>query len=145
MHATLSIKIHTSLSHQEREEKAEESREMEEGQSTTNNKWNPTTEQIALLEATYSQGMRTPNPDQIEQIASRLRLYGNIEGKSVFYWFQNRKTRERQRQKQERVASNNQFLQPPSMAGTSHTNSKKLCATSFNLRNKITNILFHYN
>nr|CAL18267.1 homeodomain transcription factor [Picea abies] len=99
---------------------------MAEGQSTMSTRWNPTKEQIELLEAMYSQGIRTPSADQIEQIASRLGMYGNIEGKNVFYWFQNHKARERQRQKQERGVFGNQFLQPPSFSGASHTHTEVL-------------------
>lgn len=43
--------------------------------------------------------MRTPNAQQIEQITAQLAKYGKIEGKNVFYWFQNHKARERQKQK----------------------------------------------
>ena len=127
------------------QEKAKESREMAEGQSShSSNSWNSTNEQIALLEATYSQGIRIPSRDQIDQIASRLRVYGNIEGKNVFCWFQNCKARERQRQKQERMASINPF-QEPSLARKSRKNSKNLYDICFNLLNKITKISFHYN
>ncbi|KAE9463528.1 hypothetical protein C3L33_04569, partial [Rhododendron williamsianum] len=34
-------------------------------------------------------------------ITARLQAYGHIEGKNVFYWFQNHKARQRQKQKQE--------------------------------------------
>ena len=47
----------------------------------------------------YRGGMRTPNSFQIEQITEELGKYGRIEGKNVFYWFQNHKARERQKQK----------------------------------------------
>ena len=43
--------------------------------------------------------MRTPNAQQIEQITAQLGKFGKIEGKNVFYWFQNHKARERQKQK----------------------------------------------
>ncbi|KAG7020584.1 WUSCHEL-related homeobox 4, partial [Cucurbita argyrosperma subsp. argyrosperma] len=62
-------------------------------------RWNPTQEQIAILEMLYKRGMRTPNAQQIEQITAQLGKYGKIEGKNVFYWFQNHKARERQKQK----------------------------------------------
>ncbi|KAK4796240.1 hypothetical protein SAY86_028566 [Trapa natans] len=62
-------------------------------------RWNPTQEQIGILEMLYRGGMRTPNAQQIEQITAQLRKYGKIEGKNVFYWFQNHKARERQKQK----------------------------------------------
>jgi hypothetical protein len=47
----------------------------------------------------YRGGMRTPNSVQIERITEELGKYGRIEGKNVFYWFQNHKARERQKQK----------------------------------------------
>ncbi|EEF52371.1 WUSCHEL-related homeobox 4 [Ricinus communis] len=62
-------------------------------------RWNPTQEQIGILEMLYRGGMRTPNAQQIEQITAQLSRYGKIEGKNVFYWFQNHKARERQKQK----------------------------------------------
>jgi transposase len=46
----------------------------------------------------------------IEQITSRLKAYGHIEGKNVFYWFQNHKARQRQKQKQESMAYINNYL-----------------------------------
>ena len=62
-------------------------------------RWNPTQEQIGILELLYKGGMRTPNAQQIEHITAQLGKYGKIEGKNVFYWFQNHKARERQKQK----------------------------------------------
>lgn len=78
--------------------------------TTGNSRWNPTKEQISLLESFYMQGIRTPSADQIEQMTSRLKVYGNIEGKNVFYWFQNHKARQRQKQKQENMAYINRYL-----------------------------------
>ncbi|KAK3143541.1 hypothetical protein QOZ80_4AG0301600 [Eleusine coracana subsp. coracana] len=62
-------------------------------------RWNPCPEQIKVLEMLYRGGMRTPNSFQIECITEELGKYGRIEGKNVFYWFQNHKARERQKQK----------------------------------------------
>ncbi|KAK1291122.1 WUSCHEL-related homeobox 4 [Acorus calamus] len=62
-------------------------------------RWNPTEDQITILEALYKGGMHTPNATEIERITIDLSKYGRIEGKNVFYWFQNHKARERQRQK----------------------------------------------
>ncbi|CAN1274203.1 WUSCHEL-related homeobox 4 [Linum perenne] len=70
-------------------------------------RWNPTQEQIGILEMLYRGGMRTPNALQIEQITSQLSRYGKIEGKNVFYWFQNHKARERQKLK--RNSTNNNY------------------------------------
>ncbi|XP_042027276.1 WUSCHEL-related homeobox 2-like [Salvia splendens] len=78
-------------------------------------RWNPTKEQINMLESLYKQGLRTPTAEQIQQITARLRDYGYIEGKNVFYWFQNHKARQRQKQKQkqETFAFYNRFLHSP--------------------------------
>ncbi|KAF5762420.1 putative transcription factor HB-WOX family [Helianthus annuus] len=67
-------------------------------QSTT--RWTPTSDQIRILkELYYNNGIRSPTADQIQRIAARLRHYGKIEGKNVFYWFQNHKARERQKKR----------------------------------------------
>ncbi|XP_038717500.1 WUSCHEL-related homeobox 2-like [Tripterygium wilfordii] len=78
--------------------------------SQGSSRWNPTKEQISTLEGFYTQGIRTPSAEQIEQITNRLKVYGQIEGKNVFYWFQNHKARQRQKQKQESLASISRYL-----------------------------------
>ncbi|MBA0678701.1 hypothetical protein Goari_020026 [Gossypium aridum] len=60
-------------------------------------RWCPTPEQVMILEEMYRSGVKTPNATQIQQITSHLSFYGKIEGKNVFYWFQNHKARERQK------------------------------------------------
>ncbi|CAH9121360.1 unnamed protein product, partial [Cuscuta epithymum] len=62
-------------------------------------RWNPTKEQINLLERFYNEGIRTPTAEQIQEITGMLRAFGHIEGKNVFYWFQNHKARQRQKLK----------------------------------------------
>ncbi|GFP83519.1 wuschel-related homeobox 1 [Phtheirospermum japonicum] len=49
----------------------------------------------------YRNGIRTPSAQQIQQIAAKLRRFGKIEGKNVFYWFQNHKARERQKKRRQ--------------------------------------------
>ncbi|OAY51798.1 WUSCHEL-related homeobox 2 [Manihot esculenta] len=83
------------------------------GGGQVNSRWNPTKEQINLLESLYKQGIRTPSADQIQQITARLKDFGHIEGKNVFYWFQNHKARQRQKQKQESLAYFNRYLYKP--------------------------------
>ncbi|KAJ8559539.1 hypothetical protein K7X08_003597 [Anisodus acutangulus] len=80
------------------------------GGTPVGNRWNPTNEQIELLESLYRQGIRTPSAEQIQQITGRLRAFGHIEGKNVFYWFQNHKARQRQKQKQDKFAYFNRFF-----------------------------------
>ncbi|XP_057765923.1 WUSCHEL-related homeobox 6-like [Salvia miltiorrhiza] len=64
-------------------------------------RWNPTPEQLQALEEMYRRGIRTPTAEQIQQIAAKLRRFGKIEGKNVFYWFQNHKARERQKKRRQ--------------------------------------------
>ena len=64
-------------------------------------RWNPTPDQLLALEDMYRQGTRTPSAEQIQHIAAQLRRFGKIEGKNVFYWFQNHKARERQKRRRE--------------------------------------------
>ncbi|XP_027925429.1 WUSCHEL-related homeobox 1-like [Vigna unguiculata] len=64
-------------------------------------RWNPTREQLRALEELYRRGTRTPSAEQIQHITSQLRKFGNIEGKNVFYWFQNHKARERQKRRRQ--------------------------------------------
>lgn len=53
----------------------------------------------------YKGGMRTPNAEQIQNITAQLSKYGKIEGKNVFYWFQNHKARERQKLKRNPITT----------------------------------------
>ncbi|KZV57882.1 WUSCHEL-related homeobox 1 [Dorcoceras hygrometricum] len=64
-------------------------------------RWNPTPDQLQALEELYRRGIRTPSAQQIQQIAAKLRRFGKIEGKNVFYWFQNHKARERQKKRRQ--------------------------------------------
>ena len=89
------------------------------GGTPVSSRWNPTKEQISILENLYEQGVRTPSAEQIQQITNRLKSYGHIEGKNVFYWFQNHKARQRQKQKQDHTATLayfNHFLPLPPFA-----------------------------
>jgi hypothetical protein len=66
----------------------------------TGARWTPTQEQVKILkELYYGCGIRSPNTEQIQRIAARLRQFGRIEGKNVFYWFQNHKARERHKKR----------------------------------------------
>ncbi|KAG5236804.1 hypothetical protein OIU76_011612 [Salix suchowensis] len=75
----------------------------EQAEETRNSRWNPTAAQLLALEEKYRCGIRTPTTDQIQQITSQLRRFGKIEGKNVFYWFQNHKARERKKRRRRQV------------------------------------------
>ncbi|CAN4088749.1 unnamed protein product [Withania somnifera] len=70
-------------------------------QLVVSSRWNPTPEQLQTLEELYRRGTRTPSAEQIQHITAQLRRYGKIEGKNVFYWFQNHKARERQKRRRQ--------------------------------------------
>ncbi|CAN6361998.1 unnamed protein product [Urochloa humidicola] len=96
---------------------------------TPSTRWCPTPEQLMILEEMYRSGVRTPNAAEIQQITAHLAYYGRIEGKNVFYWFQNHKARERQRLRRRLCARHQQqyaqqpaaaaVAPPPSLAGGS--------------------------
>ncbi|XP_071687520.1 WUSCHEL-related homeobox 4-like [Rutidosis leptorrhynchoides] len=67
-------------------------------------RWCPTPEQVMLLEGMYRNGLKTPTATQIQQITARLSIYGKIQGKNVFYWFQNHKARDRQKLRKKLMA-----------------------------------------
>ncbi|CAA0820549.1 WUSCHEL-related homeobox 1 [Striga hermonthica] len=68
-------------------------------QPLVSSRWNPTPEQVQALEGMYRHGIKTPSAQQIQQITAKLRKFGKVEGKNVFYWFQNHKARERQKRR----------------------------------------------
>ncbi|CAI9285241.1 unnamed protein product [Lactuca saligna] len=76
-------------------------------------RWNPTPEQLQTLEELYRRGTRTPSADEIQHITAQLRRYGKIEGKNVFYWFQNHKARERQKRRRQLDNPTTDLHQPP--------------------------------
>lgn len=76
-------------------------REFNTQQVVASSRWNPTPDQLQTLEELYRRGTRTPTAEQIQHITAQLRRYGKIEGKNVFYWFQNHKARERQKRRRQ--------------------------------------------
>ncbi|XP_068307105.1 protein WUSCHEL-like [Pyrus communis] len=81
-------------------------------QSST--RWTPTTDQIKILkDLYYNNGIRSPSAEQIHRISAKLRQYGKIEGKNVFYWFQNHKARERQKKRFTSSSAPDNHAAPP--------------------------------
>ncbi|KAL6845321.1 hypothetical protein ACP4OV_024816 [Aristida adscensionis] len=60
-------------------------------------RWNPKPEQIRILEAIFNSGMVNPPREEIPRIRMRLQEYGPVGDANVFYWFQNRKSRSKNR------------------------------------------------
>ncbi|KAA8519723.1 hypothetical protein F0562_013979 [Nyssa sinensis] len=62
-------------------------------------RWNPKPEQIRILEAIFNSGMVNPPRDEIRKIRAQLEEYGQVGDANVFYWFQNRKSRSKNKQR----------------------------------------------
>jgi len=62
-------------------------------------RWKATMQQKEILEYIYRNGMQSPTVEDIERITAVLKNYGRVEGKNVFYWFQNFNAREREQRK----------------------------------------------
>lgn len=110
-------------------------------------RWCPTPEQLMMLEEMYRGGIRTPSATQIQQITAHLSLYGKIEGKNVFYWFQNHKARDRQKlrrklmlihQHHQQLLYKNSLHSPP-LHQLSHNNSGLLL-----VRQPLSQLLYIY-
>ncbi|XP_051128572.1 WUSCHEL-related homeobox 9-like [Andrographis paniculata] len=74
-------------------------------------RWNPRPEQIRILEAIFNSGMVNPPRDEIRRIRIQLQEYGQVGDANVFYWFQNRKSRTKHKQRQLQNAGKSQLQQ----------------------------------
>ncbi|KAK4491646.1 hypothetical protein RD792_002409 [Penstemon davidsonii] len=83
-------------------------------------RWNPRPEQIRILESIFNSGMINPPRDEIRKIRAQLQEYGQVGDANVFYWFQNRKSRSKHKQKQRQHLSKKPI--PPNYI-TSSSNS----------------------
>ncbi|KAK9154169.1 hypothetical protein Sjap_001649 [Stephania japonica] len=103
-------------------------------------RWCPTPEQLMILEQMYRGGIKTPNASQIQQITAQLSLYGRIEGKNVFYWFQNHKARDRQRLRKKLLTK-----QPPQQLQFLHQNPLlRLFDASVVIPSGLPQLQYHY-
>ncbi|GLJ55360.1 hypothetical protein SUGI_1187910 [Cryptomeria japonica] len=66
---------------------------MSEGEAKR--RWNPTGEQVRILERVYREGTHRPTTMEIHHITDLLSRHGSVQGINVFYWFKNRKAREK--------------------------------------------------
>uniref|UniRef100_A0A7N0SVA8 Homeobox domain-containing protein n=1 Tax=Kalanchoe fedtschenkoi TaxID=63787 RepID=A0A7N0SVA8_KALFE len=83
-------------------------------------RWNPKPEQIRILEGIFNSGMVNPPRDEIRKIRTQLQEYGQVGDANVFYWFQNRKSRSKHKNRQVPKSQQNQSNQPA--AGRTTTN-----------------------
>ncbi|CAH8311524.1 unnamed protein product [Eruca vesicaria subsp. sativa] len=103
-----------------------------EGMPEPKLRWNPKPEQIRILEAVFNSGMVNPPREEIPRIRAQLQEYGQVSDASVFYWFQNRKSRSKHKL---RLLHKNSLPQPqqqpqpqpqplPSSSSSSSSSSK---------------------
>ncbi|KAK4375985.1 hypothetical protein RND71_006662 [Anisodus tanguticus] len=64
-------------------------------------RWKPTPHQLMILQDLYKKGLTNPNSCQVQMITANLSMYGKIQWKNVFYWFQNHKARDRQKMRKQ--------------------------------------------
>jgi hypothetical protein len=76
------------------------------------------------LEAIFNSGMVNPPRDEIPRIRLRLQEYGPVGDANVFYWFQNRKARS----KNKRRAGGSFVLAPPAPSRAPRPARQALCA-----------------
>ncbi|XP_023737439.1 WUSCHEL-related homeobox 9 [Lactuca sativa] len=80
-------------------------------------RWNPKPEQIQILESIFNSGMINPPRDEIKKIRARLQEYGQVGDANVFYWFQNRKSRSKNKTRRLQKSQSRQ-AQPVSPTAT---------------------------
>ncbi|KAJ3676611.1 hypothetical protein LUZ60_004023 [Juncus effusus] len=68
-------------------------------------RWTPKPEQILILESIFNSGMVNPPKEETIRIRKLLEKFGTVRDANVFYWFQNRRSRSRRRQRQLAQAS----------------------------------------
>ncbi|GLJ26497.1 hypothetical protein SUGI_0512050 [Cryptomeria japonica] len=66
---------------------------MREGEAKR--RWSATGEQVRILERVYREGTHRPTTMEIHHITDLLSRHGSVQGINVFYWFKNRKAREK--------------------------------------------------
>ncbi|KAL3538221.1 hypothetical protein ACH5RR_001587 [Cinchona calisaya] len=61
-------------------------------------RWNPTAQQLQILERIFDQGNETPSKEKVKDITSELAKHGQIAETNVYNWFQNHRARMKKKQ-----------------------------------------------
>lgn len=96
---------------------------MEERTPEPKPRWNPRPEQIRILEAIFNSGLVNPPRDEIRRIRAQLQEYGQVGDANVFYWFQNRKSRTKHKQRQLQNAAGKSHARHTTAATSSSSSS----------------------
>ncbi|KAL0542780.1 hypothetical protein IC582_017857 [Cucumis melo] len=92
-------------------------------------RWNPKPEQIRILEAIFNSGMVNPPRDEIRKIRAQLQEYGQVGDANVFYWFQNRKSRSKNKLRHIQNSKSNHNSQTTTTTATTAT-ATATCSSS---------------
>ncbi|KAL3820404.1 hypothetical protein ACJIZ3_006309 [Penstemon smallii] len=91
-------------------------------------RWNPRPEQIRILESIFNSGLVNPPREEIRKIRARLQEYGQVGDANVFYWFQNRKSRSKHKQRNTKSSSSKtqqiNTTTPPIISSSSSSSDK---------------------
>ncbi|XP_059070580.1 WUSCHEL-related homeobox 6-like [Cryptomeria japonica] len=60
-------------------------------------RWKPTEIQKSVLNSKFASGTRNQSLEEINHITAELQRHGLVEGKNVFFWFQNAACRDKQK------------------------------------------------
>jgi hypothetical protein len=85
-------------------------------------RWYANEEQLQILETTFNSGMTNPKSKDIKKIVAQLQEFGPVGVSNVFYWFQNRKTRNKNKHKQ-RQPYNRSNRKSTKKSPTSHSSN----------------------
>jgi hypothetical protein len=85
-------------------------------------RWYANEEQLQILETTFNSGMTNPKSKDIKKIVAQLQEFGPVGESNVFYWFQNRKTRNKNKHKQ-RQPYNRSNRKSTKKSPTSHSSN----------------------
>ncbi|CAH9089047.1 unnamed protein product [Cuscuta epithymum] len=90
----------SSLNNNRRPETGEDDSRNNSEPAVVRSRWNPKPEQILILESIFNSGMVNPPREETIKIRKLLEKFGSVGDANVFYWFQNRRSRSRRRQRQ---------------------------------------------
>eukprot|EP00253_Pinus_taeda_P028522 PITA_28522 len=105
-------------------------REKERSPPKSKPRWNPKPEQIRILENIFNSGMVSPPREELKRIRTLLEEFGQVGEASVFYWFQNRKSKTKRRQHQLQAAQRSKSVAETGTLSSSSSTSTTTTSSS---------------
>lgn len=88
-------------------------------------RWNPTSEQLNILEKIFDQGHGAPSKERIRDITAELAKHGQIAESNVYNWFQNRRARLKKRQTMSAISESSEEGEMASETSSKSNNGEK--------------------